>query len=99
MTLVRLAAVAWQVFGPQADQAVMHNHVAHHSIEMRLLPPPRKAATCRHTCAHAMFARTEVTDRKQDSAIKFTTSIPGHATVQLSVTVSKGRRPFRQQSG
>jgi hypothetical protein len=41
-TLVRLSAVAWQVFGPQADQAVMHDHVTHHSIEMRLLPPPEK---------------------------------------------------------
>ena len=56
MTLVRLAAVAWQVFGPQADQAVMHNHVAHHSIEMRLLPSPEKlplAGTPAHMrCLH-----------------------------------------------
>jgi hypothetical protein len=44
------------VFGPQADQAVMHNHVAHHSIEMRLLPPPEKlplAGTPAHMrCLH-----------------------------------------------
>ena len=36
--LVRLAAVTWQVFGPEAEQAVVYNHVAHQTIEVRLLP-------------------------------------------------------------
>jgi hypothetical protein len=72
--LARLAAVTWQVFGPEAEQAVVYKHVAHQTIEVRLLPP-RKAATCTHTCAHSMFAWTEVTERKQDVMHGFNATI------------------------